>query len=96
MPKTQGQAAAQPDCLSIDDAIAAVRACLKDLIGNAADTIDLQTSISIGLPDADDGALQALLGCIKKKTGWELDPRDFSGGSFQGIVDKISCVGSGS
>ena len=85
----------QPKCLSVADATAKLRACLKRLIGDAADDIDLDTPISVALPDASDGSLQALLQCIKEKTGWKLDPRDF-GGPLQDIVDKLACVGGGS
>jgi hypothetical protein len=85
-------AAPGADCLSMDDAISIVRDCLSELIGDAAEDIDFDTSISTVLPGNNQGSLQSLFACIKQKTKWKLDPRDFGDASLQDIADKLACV----
>jgi hypothetical protein len=76
----------------MDDAIAAVRKCLKNIIGGAADNLRLSTSIANALPGNTDAGIRSLLICIKQTTGFDLDAGDFSGGTFQDIADKLACL----
>lgn len=85
--------AAKPDCLTMDDAIIAVRECLKNLIGGAADHLKLSTGISDAFPgDPDLALLRSLLNCLKHRTKFDLKADDFADGSFQDIADKLACV----
>jgi hypothetical protein len=83
-----------PNAISMEDAIQAVRDCLGRLIGTkTASKIKLSTKIADALPDDDDGGgLQSIIDCINKSQDSDLDPRDFAGGSFQDIADKLAGV----
>jgi hypothetical protein len=74
----------------MEDAIAAVRKCLKNIIGGAADKLKLSTGIGNALPGNTDAALRSLFICLRQNTGFDLDAGDFSGGTFQDIADKLA------
>jgi hypothetical protein len=76
----------------MEEAIAAVRKCLKEIIGGAAENLKLSTSIGNALPGNTDAGTRSLLICIKRNTGFDLAAGDFSGGTFQDIADKLACA----
>ncbi len=82
-----------PECMELNAAIAAVRKCLKEIIGSAGETLVLSTAIGDALPGGDDTGLRRLLSCIKNATGFDLDSGNFAGKTFQDIVNKLACLG---
>lgn len=81
-----------PDCLSEDDAIAAVLKCLGEILGRDASDVDVSTPIGDLLPDTGgQPGLRRLLACLRTDTGFNLDAGDFAGKTFQDIVDKLTC-----
>jgi hypothetical protein len=78
----------------MDDAIAAVRKCLKNIIGGDADHLKMTTNINNTFPgDTDRAGIRSLLTCLKRSTEVDLDAGDFSEGTFQDIADKLAGVG---
>lgn len=82
----------EPECLSIDDAIDAVRSCLQKIVGGGAGNILMDTKISDILPgDSDQIGLRRLLACIRSTTKFNLNPDELADGSLQDIADKLTC-----
>lgn len=92
--KAAALAANEPDCLSMDDAIAKVRACAKKINSGLGDNIKMDTQIGMAFPGDDDQiACKRFLACIKDKTGFDLDPDDFCGGTLGDVAKALTCDG---
>ena len=87
-------AADEPECLSMDDAIARVRACAKKINSGLGDNIKMNTQVSMAFPgDSDQIACKRFLACINDKTGFDLDPDDFCGGTLGDVAKALTCDG---
>lgn len=84
----------EPDCLSMDDAIAAVRACAKKVNPSTGDNIKMNTQLSLLFPgDQDQIACKRFLACIEKNTGFDLDPDNFCDGTLGDVAKALTCDG---
>jgi len=87
-----GADVAEPECLDMSDAIRIVRECLKEITGNPSmGNVDMGVRIADLLPAPVE--VRRFLDCIKKKTGFELDPGDFGDdATLQSVADKLACA----
>lgn len=84
------QAAVEPECMDMGDAIRCVRKCLAEIAGSGAGHVDMGESISNVLPDSIE--VRRYFDLIRRRTGFDLDPVEMGGGTFQDIADVLACA----